>query len=231
MPGTQPAGPVSASSMSQPTSQLDNFFQFNPPVAASPVASRINPFAGLAAPRTPIVEPSARPTLASTLCNAKPVEVAANATSIVSQLASPAPSASLGTISMAPFGTSSVIGTPPAVTSNKSNQAPSSAPTQQSLVGPDRRGTASVAFKPYEEVGHDEQGHMMKCQHQSVVFQEPCRKFSPEELRLADYSNGLNPKYEKTPANMVRSSKGSGTVSLPTINPFMTADRRLHLKL
>jgi hypothetical protein len=50
------------------------------------------------------------------------------------------------------------------------------------------QGTGSVPFQPYIEEGPN--SYDSHRSFQSIVFQEPYRKFSPEELRWADYVQG-----------------------------------------
>jgi len=53
----------------------------------------------------------------------------------------------------------------------------------------DCQGTAAVPFQPYIEKEPNSASNQQNA-FQSIVFQQPYQKFSPEELRLADYAQG-----------------------------------------
>lgn len=51
---------------------------------------------------------------------------------------------------------------------------------------PDPPGTAAVPFAPYQE----KEANGAQNSFQNIVFQDPYKKYSPEELRLVDYAQG-----------------------------------------
>lgn len=67
---------------------------------------------------------------------------------------------------------------------------------QPLLPGHGPQGTAFVVFAPYEATVWED-GREITEQYQSVVFQAQCNGFSVDELRLADYSNGLQGSHSR----------------------------------
>lgn len=63
-------------------------------------------------------------------------------------------------------------------------------------VSANRRGTVGLAFYPYAE---SEPNSTTVNYYQSILFSEPCQRFSVEELRMADYSQGR--RYGDGPAD------------------------------